>query len=498
MSKTSLNFAGSIFVFFLLALFQGGVLEASTPLSIAEAVQKAVSYSPSLKAMACGEEAANERIGEAHAMKAVKINLGIDDTRLDSPMLAFGARLNQGRIAAEDFSPSRLNAPNAINNLRAALQVIAPLSLGGMDKNAVAAAREGVKIASLETSRIRQETIYRVIEIYLGAILARESVSVAETAQSASRASVRNAEAAVEAQRTVQSDLLQARVHHSQNEENFLRRQNQYQLALDSLAVIMGVPSATHFDLTMPFLQQTCSVCKEEPEKLMKIALAKRPDFLKVARQSAALGNQERMARGAIRPHLAVGASAEHNSERLGDSGHGNNLVFARIDWNIADGGEALHKSAAAKKQREAVNNSAEAVADSIFLEIRTAVTSINNALERIRVSREAVTQSEESLRILRDRYTAGLAIMSDLLSAETSLSSHRMNYLQALYDYAISKARLKMALGQLTPEDCEILSTQDTVPATVSSTESSVISPSFDIEQSAQASGSAQGATQK
>ncbi|HNV68233.1 MAG TPA: TolC family protein, partial [Candidatus Ozemobacteraceae bacterium] len=88
----------------------------------------------------------------------------------------------------------------------------------------------------------------------------------------------------------------------------------------------------------------------------------------------------------------------------------------------------------------------------------REPISNINNALERIRVSREAIGQSEESLRILRDRYVAGLAIVSELLGAETSLLSHKMNHLNALYDYSISRARLKLALGDLTVEKCDIL----------------------------------------
>ncbi|MBF0502501.1 MAG: TolC family protein [Candidatus Riflebacteria bacterium] len=455
----------TVFLFVFTGVF---ILEAAMPLPIAEAVRQALIYSPTLRAMKSEESAAVEQVGEARAMKAVKINLGIDDTRTDSPMMAFGARLNQGNISTSDFAPDRLNAPGTINNLRANLQIVAPISLGGMDRNAVSSAREGVKIANLDTLRARQEIIYRTIEIYLGAILARESVTVAEKACEGSVESVRNAEAAVEAQRTVRSDLLQARVHHSQNEENLLRRRNQYQLALDELAVIMGIPSAADFELNMPFLQQNCVACGEAPEKLIGIALAKRPDYIKVSHQEASFGNQECMARGMTRPHVSIGAAAEHNREDIGNAGHGNGLIFARVDWNVADGGEARHKALMARKKRDGLNDTAAAMADVIHLEIRTAITNINNALERIRVSSEAVTQSEESLRILRDRYTAGLAIMSDLLESDNSLLSHRMNHLQALYDYALSKARLKMALGELTPEECEILSTTATVSSTL------------------------------
>ena len=438
---------------------------AGIPLPIAEATRKALDYSPVLKAMHSAEGAAAEKIGEARAMKGVRFNLSVDDTRLDSPMMAFGAKLNQGRITANDFFPDRLNDPGAVNNLRLGAQAVAPLHLGGMDRHAVAAAREGVKVSAFDTEKMRQEIIYQTIETYLGAVLAREMVTVAAKAVEASAESVRNAQAAVDAQRTVESDLLQARVHHSMNEENLLRRRNQYQLALEGLATIMGVPTAATFDLTMPFLQQTCTACREEPGKLLELALKQRPDYLKLARQESALMHQEKMFRGATRPHLAVGAAAEHNREEFGKSGHGNGMLFARVDWAVADGGESRHKALGARKQAQSIDRMAEAQADRIHLEIRNAITGINNALERIRVSREAVEQSRESRRILVDRYTAGLAIMSDLLRAETSLLDHQLNHLQALYDYALSKARLKMALGALTPEQCEILQTTAVQP---------------------------------
>lgn len=427
-------------------------------LSISEAVNRALAYSPMLKAMQASEGAAREKVGEARSMKGVRVNLAVEEARLDSPMMAFGARLNQGRIAQSDFDPRRLNDPSAINNLRLGAQVALPLHLGGMDRHAAAAAREGVKAAGQATERTREEIIFRTIEAYLGVMLARESVAVAEKALESSAESLRNASAAYNAQRVVYSDLLQAQVHHTGNEETLLRQRNQLRLAQEVLATMMGVPSAQEANLTMPFLQQACIACGEDPQVLLEQALAQRPDYLGLARQVEALGHQERMVRGMVRPHVVVGAAAEQNREDLDGGGKGNSMVFARVDWNVADGGESRHKARGLQQETAGLRDRLGAMKDQIFLEIRSAVTTINNALERIRVSASAVEQSQESLRILRDRYSSGLAIMSDILGAETSLSTHRMNHVQALYDYALSKARLKMALGELTPEHCEIL----------------------------------------
>ncbi|MBI3039603.1 hypothetical protein HYY75_11270 [bacterium] len=54
--------------------------------------------------------------------------------------------------------------------------------------------------------------------------------------------------------------------------------------------------------------------------------------------------------------------------------------------------------------------------------------------------------------------FSGELIQTGDVLRAETSLLNHQMNHLKALYDHSIGKARLKLALGELTLEHCEIL----------------------------------------
>ncbi len=445
-------------LFVIFSLCFSGITFAAEPLSIATAVKKALEYSPYIQGMTAGENVAREKIGEARAMKSPKISIGVSDSRLDSPMLAFGSKLNQGRIGPSDFDFSNLNDPGYVNNFQAGVQLSVPLYLGGMDKNAVAAAKKGVESAGQDTAKAREEVIFRTIETYLNVVLARESVKVAEKACEASLETVRNSQDALDAQRAVESDLLMARVHNSQNEETLLRMRNRHSLALDGMATIMGIPSAADFDFIMPFLTQECSACVEEPAKLHKRALNQRPDYLKLDKQVQAVSYVEKMSRGAVRPRVILGASAENNREDPARGGHGNSMVFARVDWNVGDGGEARHKASGAKWQQIQLKKMTAALSDQIHLEIRDAITNINNSLERIKVSKEAVEQGKESLRILRDRYNAELAIMGDVLRAETSLLDHQMNHLKALYDHSISKAKLKLALGELTLEHCEIL----------------------------------------
>jgi outer membrane protein TolC len=65
-------------------------------------------------------------------------------------------------------------------------------------------------------------------------------------------------------------------------------------------------------------------------------------------------------------------------------------------------------------------------------------------------VAETAVSQSEEGLRIVRDRYENGLLTLVSLLDAEVSLQSALTNRYRTLHDYLAARIQLSLASGTL------------------------------------------------
>jgi outer membrane protein TolC len=65
-------------------------------------------------------------------------------------------------------------------------------------------------------------------------------------------------------------------------------------------------------------------------------------------------------------------------------------------------------------------------------------------------VADAAVVQSEESLRIVRDRYEAGLETVTELLRSQTALTGAKFRRLATLYDQRVARAALDHAAGVL------------------------------------------------
>ena len=87
-----------------------------------------------------------------------------------------------------------------------------------------------------------------------------------------------------------------------------------------------------------------------------------------------------------------------------------------------------------------------------VRLQVREAYLNLNAARQRVEVSQDSAAQAEESLRILQNRYDAGLATIMDVLRAETMRTSAQNNHLNAVYDYRLAFAALELATGKLGP----------------------------------------------
>ena len=85
-------------------------------------------------------------------------------------------------------------------------------------------------------------------------------------------------------------------------------------------------------------------------------------------------------------------------------------------------------------------------------LEIRRALIRQRAAEKQVQAALSAEGQSEEGLRILENRYEAGLATMTDLLSAEAARSGARTRLAEAVYRYRVSCAEVEYAAGTLAP----------------------------------------------
>jgi outer membrane protein TolC len=295
-----------------------------------------------------------------------------------------------------------------------------------------------------------------VVSAYLKELLSGENVRVAEASVKSTQEDLARAQARQEQGQALLSDVLSAQVQLAHAKADLIRARNEAAVAQAALNVAMGVAEdAPH--QAQGSLGETTFETGTLAERQQR-ALAARPDYQQVLIGKEKAKNGVSMARAEFLPTLNAFGSWEADNQTFASRGGNNWAAGASLNFNLFDGGARRARVAelhARERQAEALRAQ---MASAIRLQVREAFLNLTAARERVEVSRESVSQAQESLRILQNRYEAGLATITDVLAAETAHSRAQQGFLNAFFDYRIAFATLELATGELAPDSQAVL----------------------------------------
>ncbi len=247
------------------------------------------------------------------------------------------------------------------------------------------------------------------------------------------------------------SDLLSAQVQLAQAKEDLLQAQNAVELAHAALNVAMGLSedAASTIESGLKESNFEAGALAERQQH----ALKSRPDLREADLGVERAANGQRMARAEFLPKVNAFSSWEEDNQTLLARGGNNWTAGVSLNFNVFDGGSNRARLAAAHYRQSQAQAQVAQMAAAVKLQVREAYLNLTTAQQRVKVSRQAQSEAEESLRIIQNRYEAGLATITDLLQVETAHTSAQKNYLNALFDYRLSYAALELATGELAPD---------------------------------------------
>jgi outer membrane protein len=77
----------------------------------------------------------------------------------------------------------------------------------------------------------------------------------------------------------------------------------------------------------------------------------------------------------------------------------------------------------------------------------------MTNGRDRMQVTRDAIGQAEENLKINRSKYREGVGTATEMIDAITLLTVAETNYYRSLYDFNRAEAGFAHASGRDLPE---------------------------------------------
>jgi outer membrane protein len=414
-------------------------------LTLGNAIQKALANNPRLAAVQCEVDASAARLIQARSGLLPQVNVSESFSRTTNPTAAFGTKLNQEVITQSDFNPAVLNDPAAVNNFTTTLSVTLPVFDSGQTWIGLSQAKLDEKAVNLAAARIRQEVAAETVIAYVGVQLAIENLHVVEQALTTAGAHLNMVRSRLQSGLVVKSDFLRAEVHLADLEQQRLQAQSQVEVAHAALNAAMGIAVEQAFRLTSRL--ERGPALHDPLEAWTRRALAQRPDLGRMRYQETMMEKEISKRKAAHLPSLYLSGSYEINSEDFSESAN-NYSVGAMMRLNLFSGYGVQSKVAEATANLRRVQAMIQQLELGITLETKQAFLQAESSWQRIAVAEAALSQAEEGLRIVRNRYENGLYTIVDLLDAEVALQQARTNYVRSLHDYAVAKTRLALAAG--------------------------------------------------
>ena len=416
------------------------------PLTLDESVSVALKANHGLLASSERLDAASAARAGASSAFLPRIDISETFLRSDNPVMAFGSKLDQGRFTAADFAVNRLNSPSPVDNFNFRVQLTQPVFNGG--KEIVGLKRAGLvrNAAQKAYERARQEVVSETVRAYNGVALAEGYLRVAEAALKDTDEHVGLARKFLDQGVVIGSELLLAKVRLAETKEMAIKAGNSVSTARAALNMLMARPQDTEFTIASPM--ETPDFMGTLPE-LQAEALKSRPDLSGIDYDVSNMAEGVRLARTDYLPNLNLVARFDKDTNEFIGGGGDSYTLMGVLSWNVFDGLRTTHAVREARARLNEAGQQRERMREAVLFEVRRAYGYLDEARQRIAAAAGSVEEAEEGLRILRARFRSGLAKTTDVLDAETALTRARTNRLQAVYDYNVSLAELRLAVGR-------------------------------------------------
>lgn len=411
-------------------LFSQTALAAPLELSLDESIALAYKNNPTLQITEAYTEQAAWAVQEAQTKKKISVDYTHTDMRSTSPPT--------WASTSAAFSPYNYFS----NQITATI----PLYTGGKVERMIEQAKLNHKVSQLEIVAAKQQLKLEASNGYYRVCQNKTLLEIARQTVDDFRAHLIRVQQMYDSGVAPWHDVLQTKVRLANSENNLVKAQNDYDLAIYSLNKTMGLPLHNEIALTEPLIYQKYAL---DIDDVTAYGLEHRPELIQQQDHIEIEEAQIKIAQSDQRPKVTLTGTMGWDNDDFAGTANRNWTAMLVTQFNLFDAGNTKAKVRQAQSGELAARKEAQQVHDNISLEINDAYLSMKEAEKRISTNQAAVEEAGTNFDIAQKAYTAGVGTNLDVMDAELALNQAKTNYTNALFDYNMSKARLNKSLGK-------------------------------------------------
>jgi outer membrane protein len=426
--------------------------EPAQTLSLADAVERSLAVDEGYMNALEDVESSQARIVETKSALFPRVTFDASATKiLGLPTLLLEANTFGPGMPPEDIQFSA----GYDENLSVGVSAVQPLYQGGRGWTAYRASKSYYALSRETLRQAREATIYTTAKAYYDAVLADESLGVADTGVAVATSHLQATEDRYDAGLVSEYDVLRARVELSNLETARHETQDRRAASTRYLLAILNMPPDAELALTSRLAFQLEVFDEEES---LAAARDNRPDLKQLELTRDLARDNVDIARATDNPSVYFTASFQEYANTFtldfADEWLDQETLNLSLSWPIFDGFMTRGKVRQARAALRVSENNFNRVNEMVDMEVRGAYDVLKTAETSVRTQRENVNLAERGLDIAQARYDAGLMSNLEVMDAQSALTQARLGYYKALHDYALAKLDMYKARGELESLD--------------------------------------------
>lgn len=305
---------------------------------------------------------------------------------------------------------------------------------------------------SVEAARSsRLSLVNQVQKAYYNLLLAQDSYDVIKQSYENAKVNAVDFRHKYEQGTASEYDVLRAEVQVRNLEPSLLQAENGVNLSKLQLKVLMGVDMELEIKVTDQLAAYESSMY--DTTLSIDTSLNNNTDLRKLDLQTDYLKKALDVQKAAWYPTLSL--SAGYNWISMSDG-----AVFNQFRWNpystvgltlsipIFQGGARYYKIKQAKANVIQMGWQRENLVRGLSMQVRNAMDNIQKSVKQIASNKQGVLQAEKAYSIMQKSFEIGSATFIQVNDADLALTSSRLSYNQAIFDYLTAKSDLELLLG--------------------------------------------------
>lgn len=306
------------------------------------------------------------------------------------------------------------------------------------------ASKTFLDVTKLDLVRIRNLVALYFINTYFDLLETEKMILVSQKEVERFEAHLKVAQSFYTEGVITKNDLLQAEVMLSDAKQRLLSMKNRRSTHASKMNNILARPINAEVQvIDMPMNASEAF----ELEKAWKTAETERSEIKIIDHELKILNLQETAAKSEYYPKLFAQGGYNFTENRY-QFPEGNWSLVLGMNLNLFSGGSTRAEVSKVIYRREQLIEQKSKLTDDIRLEVEKSYLDLKNAVEKIQVTKDAVNQAEENLRLHKIRYEEGIGTSTDVVDAITLLTTAETNYYRAVYELRRAQAELRHAMG--------------------------------------------------